>query len=268
MLNFHLSWQDTADEVLRQVEQAYAPTKQAFTMQQVTGPVADVTGFKPGPINSLWGGPRPLSSMLAGGALGAGAGYGLGWLAEKIFPGLEKNRLRKTMGLLGGALGAAPGVYQSIDNWSQGRSVLDQWPPPAKQGSLLDLAEEAVGLTKDAQDWAQPSMFADNYTPVINRNEVGQLVWSDPYLQPQMAAATDGLLAAASTLRGGANLVSPMDVARIAVGMGSGLVSGLVVGKTLGALAGLSDGAQKNLQRAGIVAGLVSNIVPMAFRGR
>src|SRR5262249_4495166 len=153
-------------------------------MKTVLGPAADVFGLKDGPINSLWGGPRPLATALAGGALAAGAGYGTGWLAENLLPSvLKKKRLRKSLAIMGGLAGAAPGVLQGIDNVSQGESILSPWPPPVKQSSLLDRAEALVGYPKQGAD----NQFAANFNPVIDRVRIKTLLQSDPFTPDYLA---------------------------------------------------------------------------------
>lgn len=237
-------------------EAAWVPVKSA-SMQAVLGPVADVTGWKEGPINALWGGSRPLSNTLAGAALGAGAGYGAGWLAEHLLPETFQNRrLRKLFALAGGVAGAVPGGLTMVDSLSRGHGVLNPWPPPAEP-------VEKAAAPADGIPSAFPSSFLD-WQPTINRSELGEVLLTDPHLDRRLAMATDGLLEAASLTRG-SDLVSPFDIARIAVGMGSGLLSGMLVGKTLGAIAGLSDGAQRRLQQAGVLGGLIKGVVPLAF---
>ena len=109
--------------------------------------------------------------------------------------------------------------------------------------------------------------FSHNaFVPQIPVNQFNNFVMNDPNTPRPIQAATAGLTTAASMSRGGVNLVSPFDVGKIAVGMGSGLVSGMLVGKTLGALAGLTPVAQEKIQNAGVMAGMLTNVVPMAFR--
>jgi hypothetical protein len=64
--------------------------------------------------------------MLAGGLLGASVGYGLGYMGEQVMPETwQKGKLRKTLGILGGLAGAAPGVAQRGVNLLTGRSATD-----------------------------------------------------------------------------------------------------------------------------------------------
>lgn len=107
-------------------------------------------------------------------------------------------------------------------------------------------------------------------------------LWRHPLIAAQLPlpvrAATGGLLEVAwqekqrrddrSGGGAGARLVSPMDIARITAGMGTGYLSGALVGKTLGLLTGMSDSMQEKLKNTGLWAGVVQNVIPMAFGAR
>lgn len=66
----------------------------------------------------LTGGPSPLTNALVGGLLAGGVGYGTGALLENVLPErlVERGRLRRTLGLVGGAMGAVPGMWQASVN--------------------------------------------------------------------------------------------------------------------------------------------------------
>ena len=66
----------------------------------------------------LTGGPSPLTNALVGGLLAGGVGYGAGSLLEQVLPEqfVERGRLRRSLGLVGGALGAVPGMWQASVN--------------------------------------------------------------------------------------------------------------------------------------------------------
>lgn len=217
----------------------------------VTSTVAGAMNAVPTPVNELIGGPTPLAAILSGGALGAAAGYGTGWAVEKLLghENLRKGRLRKMLALAGGGLGAAPGAWwwataarERPEGDTMG-ALVSNWPygPEAKEGAAVDGSAS------------------------IPYNRFGQLVMADADTPLPIRSATTGLLAAAAQAGGGSAWVSPRDVARVAVGMGSGYASGLVVGKTLGALAGLTPAAQDTLRQAGTWAGVLTAVVPMAF---
>jgi hypothetical protein len=88
----------------------------------------------------------PLAGMLTSGLVGAGLGYGGGWLAEKLLPdNWERGKLRRTLAILGGALGAAPGAYMGLQNWAIGRPFNDprmyNMPPRDYHASRLSMWE-------------------------------------------------------------------------------------------------------------------------------
>lgn len=219
----------------------------------VTSTIAGAMNLVPTPINETFGGPTPLAAILSGGALGAAAGYGTGWALEQLVGRrvLEKGKLRKMLALAGGGLGAAPGL------WGWGVSAREQ-PDVSTMGAL-------VSNWPYVDDAMRKGSALVDASPSIPRNRFGQLVMADQDTPLPIRSAVTGLLAAASQVGGGSAWVSPSDVARVAVGMGSGYASGLIVGKTLGALAGLSADAQASLRRAGTWAGVLTAVVPMAF---
>ena len=236
-------------------------------------------------VGRAMGGPNPLTSTLTGGALGAALGYGGGWLLQKLFPDryMENGPLARNLAIAGAlGLGGASGVFHGLPAYKQrrrfgqgfwgslGSTALDS-KIPTPQSYMQELLKKSqadfnIDLIEDELfEKLAYAPVAGAFVPKIPVNGFNQMVWRDPFLTPQMQAATTGLTSAASTQHGGANLVSPFDIGRIAVGMGSGAVSGMLVGKALGALAGLTPKAQEGIQNAGIFAGLVSNIVPKAF---
>lgn len=197
--------------------------------------------------------PGPLSSMLAGGLMGAGAGYGAGWLGEHILPeSWQRGRLRRTGAILGGMTGMAPGAL-----WAQAamRSDPDEPQLPA---NLKQAFFEGTGIGGDL--------------PLINSDEFNQTIWTDPrvsrYIPIQTRAAASGLLAGAAHLAGDggtSSMVNPYDIARMAAGMGSGYMSGMAVGKTLGYLTGMPQQTQDLLKNTGMYAGIVRTVIPRAF---
>lgn len=206
--------------------------------------------------------PNPLSSMLAGGMLGAGAGYGMGWLGEHILPEhWQRGRLRRTAAILGGLGGAIPGALWMYANHATGKSPL-AGPiyngPPMKNAHFKEALLAGAGEIGDL--------------PLIDAREFNENIWRNPNVAPYIPVATraaaSGLLAGAAHLAEDSrpsNMVSPFDVARLAAGMGSGYMSGLAVGKTLGLLTGMPQETQDFLKNTGMYAGIVKTIVPKAF---
>lgn len=214
---------------------------------------ADLLGWRAGELNANWGGPRPLTNLLIGAGLGSLGGYGVGRLAEQVLPEryFTPGALRRRAALLGGALLAAPAMYQGFDNVRQTGdlgSIAQPWP-----------AQEKAAAIKEA---------VDMFEPTIHRSMFSQAVFGDQNTPPALAAATVGLVEAASATRGGRDFVSPWDVASIAIGAGAGLVSGVVAGKVLGTLAGLTPAAREGIQSIGMWSGILNSVVPPALKLR
>jgi hypothetical protein len=251
----------------------------------------------------LIGGHVPVTSAVLGGALTAGAGYGTGWLLEKLFPEkyMKRGPLKRNLAIAGGLLGGLGAGYlhgkplmedhgvkglfmrgpikarvadhpppigtKRPDVWD---AVLAQHPPgKTAEDTFLKRAAEKLQVEFEEDELYKTAYenMAGTMLPRIPKDEFNQMVMRDPYASMAIRAGTVGLTEAASQSKGGVSLISPFDIGRVAVGMGSGLVSGMLVGKALGALAGLTPEAQKGLQRAGLMAGFLQNIVPRAFGG-
>lgn len=283
-----------------QVKEAYSKTMRAL---------GEAGGYLPGGWADSLGGPTPLSGMLASGMIGAGLGYGTGWVGEQLLPrSWRKGRLRKTLALMGGLAGAAPGALMMADNLRTGRNVnsgsLLSYPntsealhysPQLEDGAVnpdydpnipgvpLDykqVAASAVGevpecwkeaASRTGFEFEQPGFGPP--PPIIPIDAFNQQIYQDPYissqLSPPMQAAASGLMEAAYQTRGGGpRLIGPADIARISAGMGSGYLAGAIVGKALGALMGMPEPAQDRLRQTGMWAGVVANLVPLAFGAR
>ncbi len=154
-------------------------------------------------------------------------------------------------------------------------------PQPAV-GPTESIAQIAPAMNKLAsglrpEDLVVPSIPVDAFNEIVwndvtrPRNPFGsKSPWGDNSQSlgtpPPVAAATSGLLMGAAAARGGAETVSPMDIAlAAAVGGGKGLVAGLVLGKTLSVLAGLAPETQSMLQRTGLWGGALTSAVQRAF---
>lgn len=243
---------------------------------------------------SLLGGPNPLTRTLTGAALGTAAGYGGGWLMEQLFPKryMDRGHLRQNLSLMGGLLGGGVPAYLfarpeiARDGW-------EGWMKSSMETALEDPASyaimQAVGIAADQEknallDQALTTLEMDGtvfqpdeafrktaaaaggaYLPRIPVDHWNQVMMTAPSLPDPVRAVSAGLVGAASAARGGANFVSPFDVGRIAMGMGSGAVSGMIVGKVIGALAGLTPEAQETVFKTGVGAGILMNVLPMAF---
>jgi hypothetical protein len=241
-------------------------------------------GYFPDYFGKIPGVPSPLAAMLASGALGAGLGYGTGWVAEKFLPEKwQRNRLRRTLAVMGGLGAAAPAAIWGASN------MMDQGLPGLVSGSPLDTPPDVNGVFRDynAQGvktgaFDHPNAFTamgegdtGAFPAPIDAEKLVRTVYAPPVAQqltPQMQAATTGLVVGAGHHQTGGSymprLVSPVAVGQMAAGMGSGWLSGMLVGKVLGALTGMPDSAQQRLKNTGLWAGAIANMVPLAFPGR
>jgi hypothetical protein len=210
--------------------------------------ITDLVGLTDGPVNVPYGGARPLTATLMGGLAGAGLGYLGGHLAENLLPEqhFEKGRLRKILALLGGGVGATPGLLWGLHS------------PDGWLGNGAGAAE--VPLSKAGG-------FADDER--FNVDDFDQALWSraDPYTPASLRAGARGLVDTASLASGGSALVGPSDIARVALGLGSGWTAGWAAGKVLAGLAGLKPEAQAKLQQAGTWAGLLKAVIPTILGG-
>ena len=244
--------------------------------------LGQVMGF----IKSPWseamnipGYPGPIAGTLAGGILGAGLGYGAGWLGEKLMPNQwEKNRLRRTLALTGGLAGAVPGAAWMTTNVLGGhpwysthmtKGELPKMPAPPKTPT----ASEKQALFGRPGGYPGYNTGMSTGAMGVPLDDLSNSIYRDPRvsnrLSPQQQVATTGLMESAYAARGGGpRIVTPVDVAKITAGMGSGYLSGLVVGKALGALTGMPPKTQDRLKDTGMWAGVIANLVPLAFGGR
>ncbi len=238
----------------------------SWTVQDVFGPMGHASGWKDNKVTRALGGPNTLTASLGSGLLGAGLGYGAGALVEHLAPEgtFKKGKLRKVTGLMGLGLGALPAVWAGSRGWFK-PNIADEALKQANEDASTNVDRDIVELVEKE---ANNMLMADGaeFMPQIPVDSFNKTVLSDPNTPYDIRMATYGLVQGASEVRNKSPWVAPIDIARIAMGAGSGYVSGLLVGKTLGALAGLSEQAQQSLQRAGIWAGVLKNTIPLAFR--
>lgn len=237
------------------------------------------------------GGPNPLTSMLLGSALGAGLGYGGGWLMHKMMPEYVDERAARNWAILGGLGGAVPGaVLHGRPNvkelgWggllmpsrTQGRKPLMVKENYARNDELNTMLFKLAAYTGvmpadnlyTKEGLAMPETYNpyNDYVPAVNTDDWGRAVNRDPYLQAHEKALAAGLPIAATAYRG-STWVSPMDVAQVA----GGTMLGAFYGKALGSIAapflGLTPKAQEGLQQAGMLAGAVRSLGSMAMQQR
>jgi hypothetical protein len=158
-------WKAVPERAVADYYEKEAEIKAAFeeksarnTLERLGEAINLFPGTYPGGIPNH---PSPLASMLTGGIAGAGLGYGAGVLGEAVLPASwKRGRLRRTLALLGGALGASPGLAAGLANKSIGdnfnsSTMLQPGQEPIKQtpvrygvkdGGIMELLKESVEL--------------------------------------------------------------------------------------------------------------------------
>lgn len=241
------------------LNEPWVRVKSATTVSEVMSPLGQVFGYTEGPLNEWYGGPRPVASALAGGLLTAGLGYAGGHMLERLVPKMfTPGAAKKRLALLGGALGAAPGVMGMALNSAEGRSVFDKAANLQKAAKLICNSEP-------------PEFFKYSHNfifrPIIDVTRFNDTIWNDPFSPVPGKAIASGLVYGAGTATN-SNVVSPMDVTRMAVGMGTGYASATLMGKAFGVLAGISPEAQQAMQAAGVWGGIMKTVTDPILRSR
>ena len=234
--------------------------------------------------------PSPMFGTLLGGMAGAGLGYGLGALGETVMPRTwQRGRLRNSLAMLGGGIGAIPGLAAMGFNRAGG-DPLNGTDMLGGKGYDHNTAIQAADAFHNRQQngrwelmpWSEyeqqygKQSSADNtglsamYS--FDPDEFNEMIWSDPRLSnridPPTRAAASGIVSGAANLPGkSVKLVTPFDIGRMALGLGSGYLSGALVGKGLGLLMGMPEKTQETLKNTGMYAGLISNLIPAVFGG-
>ena len=241
-----------------------------------------------------------LTGMLTSGLLGAGLGYGTGALVEGLLPkSWKRGRLRKTLGLVGGLTGVAPGLILGSANLASNRNFFDDSALQGRSGRIstasdaLDVsdAEEIIGdeRRREAVRWVGTKIAAHRAAWVkeafdsigdpialtheaqrsplaVDVDAMGRTLWATG-TSPAVSGATMGALGAAQQMPGGSSpgWVTPAQMGNLAARMGAGYLSGALVGAALGALTGLPADTQLTLARTGMYAGLARALVPRLF---
>lgn len=233
--------------------------------------------------------PSPLAATLMGGILGAALGYGLASPLSLFLPDTwKKGNLRRTGAILGALVAASPGLFFGLTNVVLGRPYDDPAPlevegyrPPDAselQSESWKLLAESLPSEQSLEKFSKQAFDSltgiepiDNI-PWIPRYEFHDTLWRDPRVASRLSlperAAASGLVEAAANVPGRSappRFVTPMDMARVAAGMGSGYASGWLVGKALGALMGMPEKTQEKFKQTGMWAGAVANLLPAVF---
>jgi len=229
-----------------------------------------------------WNKPSPLTAMLTSGLLGAGLGYGLGWAGEKIMPEKmqRKGRTRKSLAILGGLLGAAPGAAWGGVNAMTGLpwnspELLKADDKAAPTWGRVDMSrlKEAAAADFVKQAFGQPLGTGAEYVEKVNLNRLGQTLW-DIGAPPATAAATMSSVYAAQQLPGGVGpgYVTPHQTGLLGTMMGAagggakGYATGWTVGKGLELITGMPQSTQDSLKNTGALLGVINTLVPRLFR--
>lgn len=202
--------------------------------------------------------PSSLGQMLVLGGLGSLGGYYAGKMIDRVVPN-DAVKASRAGAVLGGLAGMSPGLASAVLLGQQNKTA----PPGSK---LRPVWTDSFWQTKES------SFGLDPYASLaINVNNFQNMVWNDPAYRDMpihLRAAASGLVQGAANLPGkhrNSSFVTPMDIARVSVGMGSGLASGWLVGKTFGALFGTGKKTQKLLQNTGMGIGALKTVVPLAY---
>jgi len=237
--------------------------------------IGELLNFFPGKYpGGIPNAPSPLAATLSGGLVGAGLGYGAGWLGEKLLPDRwQKGRLKKTLAALGGGLGAAPGAIGMLMHNNQGLSILDPGPLNAIDKEGCDLSEQYLNAADGFCKKAFGGFQEDRDPLAVNLNRMGQVLW-DSGAPPQTTAATMNTLYAASRMPdpyAQPGQVTPRQTGLLGQMMGAagggikGYAVGYGVGKTLGLLTGMSPSDQNMLANSGAALGIVNTLIPRMF---
>jgi hypothetical protein len=279
------------------VKVAYSPTVRK---------AGELLNFFPGKYpGGIPNAPSPLASTLTGGLVGAGLGYGAGYLGEKLLPKKwRQGKLKRTLAVLGGLAGAAPGAAWMYSASDRDRSMLDGSDlsgVPMDQPNLIDQKDIDKSIygdaLKEAEDAYQtelhpmyskasasfvkkanantmgnPYMRAPSAIEV-NINKMGHTLW-EVGASPRTAATTMGALYAAQQMpdpHSRPGRVSPHQTGLLGSMMGAagggmkGYAVGWLAGKALGLLTGMPAGTQNTLKNSGAIIGIVNSVVPRLF---
>lgn len=260
------------------VKVAHSPTLRAM---------GEAAHFFPSNYSPVGG--KPVAALVASGLLGAGLGYGTGWLGEQLIPNQyqEKGKLRKNMALAGAGLGLGVGAIPGLVNWHDGRKFNDDtlWNKPLADSFEADTVSPTfAGAVKSLfkKTAAQVQPYADTLggpsfdeLPLIKLDSFGNVLWGTKS-NPTTTAMTLGTIYGASQMpdpNAQPNTITPHQTGLFGMAMGAaggglkGYIAGRAVGIGLGLLTGLPEKEQNMLGRSGAMLGVVNSLVPTLFRG-
>jgi hypothetical protein len=246
--------------------------------------VGEALQFLPSKYVPGFGG-RPLASTVASGLLGAGLGYGGGWLAEQLMPDSvkEKGVFSRNMAIAGGLGGAAVGAVPGFVNLATGK--------PFNQRSMFAGAEPSTVLTDtstNAGPWADYNLgktaelsdtylsavadfaksrvvhadpelvkeafgsLAESNTELIRTDELGRVLWGSQ-ANPTTTVMTTGVMHGASQMydpRALPGTVTPHQTGLLGLAMGAagGGIKGYLVGYGAGKTLAMLTGLPPDMQ--------------------
>ena len=272
------------------VKVAYSPTLRRTGELLQFFPSDDIPGF----------GGRPIASTIASGLLGAGLGFGGGYLLDKLTPAAlrgKRGRLKYLGALMGGLAGAGVGATPGVVNWMDGRSFNDPtlWSGRPEDGFDSNLPsnryQKAIAGMADREQKRKDALEKEGYqihppgisstmggpsfeqAPLIRTNELGQVLWGTR-ADPQTTAMTMGAVYGANQMpdpRSRPGYVTPHQTGLFGMAMGAaggglkGYATGFLVGKGLGVLTGMPQGTQDKIKQTGAALGAIRSLVPKLF---
>lgn len=146
-----LSYQDLSNPEGSWVKVAYS---------QSLRDLGENLNFFPGQyVGGIPNNPSPVAAMLTSGLLGAGIGYGSGRLLGSILPQGYGKKLGRTGAILGGAIGAVPGLTWGVANQLSGAPFND----PSLLSKSPDADPEQYQNAINGTNWL-PNRGADSFS--------------------------------------------------------------------------------------------------------
>jgi hypothetical protein len=213
--------------------------------------------------------PSSLGQMLVLGGLGALAGNLGGRVVDHFVP-MDAGKASRLGTMIGGLAGMTPGILSALLNGQQGKSPFMESFYSTKESNFNFGGFNAGNVNMGEQQVSNQS-FNNQFFAPINVDVALNDIWNDQRLKDvplDIRAAASGLVTGAANRPDrvqNSPFVTPLDITKMAVGMGSGMASGWLVGKTMGALFGTGQKTQELLKNTGLAAGLLRTVIPAAY---
>lgn len=208
--------------------------------------------------------PRPLTSMLAGAALGGTAGYLGGAAMDWMRGAYPEESVKNRWALAGAGLGALPGAA-----WLGSRGI--RQVQNGGMSGLLSPKFLGEALTNPYDDqvvgWKDASAHGSSDF-AIDVDRLGRVLWEGE-ASPMTWAATMASAEAAARLGGGQATPHGYGLLGSLLGTAGGGIQGYVAGRAVGAglglLTGLDSEEQRRLGRAGFAGGVAGTLMGRLF---